>query len=120
MRTMHANCVAFGGITSRRKGGESAMTAEQVLHFKDNSFKCGTAGHKERDCPRRKRTSGGTMPSIGSSSSRVIWCSKHNSHLHDNLECRIQLKRRGKNGHSNSWNYHNNGGNEQYQGHRGR
>ena len=94
MRNLNANCVARGDGSTflREKGRQSDMTVSSG--FKGSCDCCSKPGHIQAQCFIFLRESGGgPLPSSGAE--RGSWCSLHNTHLHDNAECRAQQQQRG-------------------------
>ena len=89
MQNMYTNRVTRGdGSTfSCGKGRESSMTTSSS--FKGRCDERNTPGHKKARCFKFLREYGGVvLPSSGAA--RSGWCSLHNTHLHDNADCRAQ------------------------------
>ena len=74
--------------------------------FKGSCDCCRKPGHKQAQCFKFLRESGGgPLPSSGAG--RSSWCSLHNTHLHDNTNYRAQQQHRG-NGNGSGYNHGNN------------
>ena len=95
---MYANHVARGdgSMSLRRQGRESAMTASSG--FKGTCDYCSKPGHNQAQ--RFKLCEAGVELLPSSGTGRSGWVSLHNTHLHDNTDCRAQQQQRSNDGGS--------------------
>ena len=73
-------------------------------------------GHKQAQCFKCLREFGGG-PLASSGAGRSSWCSLHNTHLHDNADCRFQQQQQRGNGNCSDYNRgYNNYDNRRHRG----
>ena len=111
---MYPNRIARGdGSTfSREKGRRSAMPASSG--FKGSCNYRSKPSHKHALCFKFLRESGGGPLPLGGAG-RSSWCSLHNTHIHNNADCRAQQQQRG-NGSGHNRDNNSGNGNRRHHG----